>query len=129
MTRDTGIKELVTAGLESVCYQTKDLQKAMEADGQRPVNLRVDGGMPKNNWVLQKLADILGATIDRPSCVETTALGAAYLVALQAGVFSSTDDIRQLWQLDRRFDPQLSKHARDRRYQGWQDAVSRVRSN
>ncbi|GAA6153965.1 glycerol kinase GlpK [Pseudoteredinibacter isoporae] len=129
LTRDTGIKELVTAGLESVCYQTKDLQKAMEADGQRPVNLRVDGGMTKNNWVLQKLADILGATIDRPSCVETTALGAAYLVALQAGVFSSTDDIRQLWQLDRRFDPQLSKHERDRRYQGWQDAVSRVRSN
>lgn len=129
LTRDTGIKELVTAGLESVCYQTKDLQKAMEADGQRPVNLRVDGGMTKNNWVLQKLADILGATIDRPSCVETTALGAAYLVALQAGVFSSTDDIGQLWQLDRRFDPQLSKHERDRRYQGWQDAVSRVRSN
>ncbi|MBB6521381.1 glycerol kinase GlpK [Pseudoteredinibacter isoporae] len=129
LTRDTGIKELVTAGLESVCYQTKDLQKAMEADGQRPVNLRVDGGMTKNNWVLQKLADILGATIDRPSCVETTALGAAYLVALQGGVFSSTDDICQLWQLDRRFDPQLSKHERDRRYQGWQDAVNRVRSS
>ncbi|WP_299979043.1 glycerol kinase GlpK [uncultured Pseudoteredinibacter sp.] len=128
LTRDTGIKELVTAGLESVCYQTKDLQKAMEADGQRPVNIRVDGGMTKNNWVLQKLADILGATIDRPSCVETTALGAAYLVALQAGVLESTENIANLWQLDKRFEAQQSKHERDRRYQGWQDAVSRVRS-
>ncbi|MCV6624283.1 MAG: glycerol kinase GlpK [Cellvibrionaceae bacterium] len=128
LTRDTGIKELVTAGLESVCYQTKDLQKAMEADGQRPVNIRVDGGMTKNNWVLQKLADILGATIDRPSCVETTALGAAYLVALQAGVLESSESIANLWQLDKRFEAQLSKHERDRRYQGWQDAVSRVRS-
>lgn len=128
LTRDTGIKELVTAGLESVCYQTKDLQKAMEADGQRPVNLRVDGGMTKNDWVMQKLADILGATIDRPSCVETTALGAAYLVALKAGLFESTDDIAQLWQLQQRFEPKLSKQTRDRRYQGWVDAVSRVRS-
>lgn len=129
LTRDTGIKELVTAGLESVCYQTKDLQKAMEADGQRPVNLRVDGGMTRNNWVLQKLADTLGATIDRPSCVETTALGAAYLVALQAGVFPSTQSINDLWQLDQRFEPKLSKHERDRRYQGWLDAVRRVRSS
>lgn len=128
LTRDTGIKELVTAGLESVCYQTKDLQKAMEADGQRPTNLRVDGGMTKNNWVLQSLADILNATIDRPSCVETTALGAAYLVALQAGVFKSTDDIQALWQLDKRFEPNLNKSERDRRYKGWLDAVSRVRS-
>jgi len=128
LTRDTGIKELVTAGLESVCYQTKDLQKAMEADGQRPTNLRVDGGMTKNNWVLQSLADILNATIDRPSCVETTALGAAYLVALQAGVFKSTDDIQALWQLDQRFEPNLNKSERDRRYKGWLDAVSRVRS-
>lgn len=129
LTRDTGIKELVTAGLESVCYQTKDLQKAMEADGQRPVNLRVDGGMTKNNWVLQRLADTLGATIDRPSCVETTALGAAYLVALQAGVFPSTQSIHELWKLDQRFEPKLSKHERDRRYQGWLDAVRRVRSS
>ncbi|MCV6614885.1 MAG: glycerol kinase GlpK [Cellvibrionaceae bacterium] len=128
LTRDTGIKELVTAGLESVCYQTKDLQKAMEADGQRPVNLRVDGGMSNNNWVLQRLADILGATIDRPHCVETTALGAAYLVALQAGCYNSTEALSTLWQLDRRFEPELSKHERDRRYQGWVDAVARVRS-
>lgn len=129
LSRNTGIKELVTAGLESVCYQTKDLQKAMEADGQRPLTLRVDGGMSRNNWVLQTLADTLGATIDRPSCVETTALGVAYLAGLQAGVFQSLEEIESLWQLDRRFEAKLSKFDRDRRYQGWVDAVARIRSN
>lgn len=129
LSRDTGIKELITAGLESVCYQTKDLQKAMEADGSRPTTLRVDGGMSRNNWLLQTLADILGATIDRPSCVETTALGVAYLAGLQAGVYQSFEEIEKLWQLEQRFEPKLSKSDRDRRYQGWVEAVNRIRSN
>lgn len=129
LTRDTGIKEIVTAGLQSVCYQTKDLQKAMEDDGVRPVELRVDGGMVVNNWVLQFLADILGATVDRPEVIETTALGVAYLAGLQAGVYKSLEEIQQLWQCERRFEPAMSKSDRDRLYQGWLDAVRRLQES
>mgnify|MGYP003148378570 FL=1 len=126
LTRDTGIKEIVTAGLQSVCYQTKDLQKAMEDDGVRPVALRVDGGMVVNNWVLQFLADILGATVDRPEVIETTALGAAFLAGLQAGVYRDLDDIEKLWRCERRFEPTMSKDDRDRLYAGWLEAVRRL---
>lgn len=129
LTRDTGIKEIVTAGLQSVCYQTKDLQKAMEKDGLRPVALRVDGGMVVNNWVLQFLADILGATVDRPRTIETTALGVAYLAGLKAGLFESLETIEQLWECDRRFSPSMSKERRDGFYNGWVEAVNRLQSS
>jgi len=128
LTRDTGIREIVTAGLQSVCYQTKDLQKAMESDGERPVELRVDGGMVANNWLLQFLADILGATVDRPRITETTALGAAYLAGLRAGIFDSLDTLERFWQRDRRFEPRMDKVTRDRLYAGWQRAVARIHS-
>lgn len=128
LTRDTGIKEIVTAGLQSVCYQTKDLQKAMEDDGVRPVALRVDGGMVVNNWVLQFLADILGATVDRPEVIETTALGAAFLAGLQTGVYESLEDIEKLWRCERRFEPAMSKVDRDRLYDGWLEAVRRLQA-
>lgn len=126
LTRDTGIKEIVTAGLQSVCYQTKDLQKAMEKDGIRPVTLRVDGGMVANNWVLQFLADILGARVDRPALVETTALGAAYLAGLQAGVYESLEELAGMWRCDRSFDAVMTKAQRDKLYDGWIKAVSRL---
>lgn len=129
LTRDTGIKEIVTAGLQSVCYQTKDLQKAMEQDGLRPVALRVDGGMVANNWVLQFLADILGATVDRPETIETTALGVAYLAGLKAGVYDSLDTIESLWKCDRRFTPTMTKERRDGFYEGWVAAVNRLQSS
>ncbi len=128
LTRDTGIKEIVTAALQSVCYQTKDLQKAMESDGERPTALRVDGGMVANNWVLQFLSNILGAEVDRPTIIETTALGAAYLAGLQVGVFKSLDDIASRWQLDQRFSPDWSKEKRDGFYAKWLDAVNRVKT-
>ncbi|MDX1755720.1 MAG: glycerol kinase GlpK [Marinobacter sp.] len=126
LTRDTGIKEIVTAGLQSVCYQTKDLQKAMEKDGLRPTTLRVDGGMVANNWVLQFLADVLGARVDRPSLVETTALGAAYLAGLQAGVYASLEDLAKLWRCDRKFEPQMTKPQRDKLYDGWIQAIQKL---
>ena len=126
LTRDTGIKEIVTAGLQSVCYQTKDLQKAMESDGVRATALRVDGGMVVNNWVLQFLADMLGATVDRPTIIETTALGAAYLAGLQAGYFESLETLEKLWQCERTFSPQISKAQRDDYYSGWKTSVNRV---
>ncbi|GGK55317.1 glycerol kinase GlpK [Amphritea balenae] len=128
LTRDTGIKEIVTAGLQSVCFQTKDLQKAMESDGVRPTTLRVDGGMVANNWVLSHLADILGANVDRPEIIETTALGVAYLAGLQAGVFESLETLQSMWHCDKRFEPGMSKATRDDFYAGWQDAVRRVQS-
>src|SRR5690554_331228 len=126
LTRDTGIKEIVAAGLQSVCLQTKDLQKAMEKDGIRPVTLRVDGGMVANNWVLQFLADILGARVDRPLMVETTALGVAYLAGLKAGVYSSLDELADLWRCDRSFEPVMSKEDRDNLYDGWIKAVHKL---
>lgn len=126
LTRDTGIKEIVTAGLQSVCYQTKDLQKAMEKDGVRPTTLRVDGGMVINNWLMQFLADILGAGIERPSTVETTALGVAYLAGLQAGVYQSLEELASLWRCDRKFTPIMSKQDRDRLYNGWIQAVHKL---
>ena len=128
LTRDSGISEIVSATLQSVCYQTRDLQEAMAADGQRPINLRVDGGMVANNWVMQFLADILGATVERPEVIETTALGAAYLAGLQAGVYQSLDEISNLWASDQRFEPVLSVDARQALYDGWLRAVDRVKS-
>lgn len=128
LTRDTGIKEIVTAGLQSVCYQTKDLQKAMERDGVRPTTLRVDGGMVANNWVLRFLSDILGAKVDRPEIIETTALGAAYLAGLKAGVFESLESLQLMWHCDRRFEPDMDKASRDEFYARWKDAVRRVQS-
>ncbi|WP_049265555.1 glycerol kinase GlpK, partial [Pseudomonas aeruginosa] len=93
LTRDTGIKEIVTAGLQSVCYQTRDLLEAMRQDGTPPSALRVDGGMVVNNWVMQFLTDILGVTVERPEVTETTALGVAYMAGLKAGFYRDLDDI------------------------------------
>jgi glycerol kinase len=129
LTRDTGIKEMVSAGLQSVCYQTKDLQKAMEQDGVRPKELRVDGGMAVNNWFLSHLADILGAEVARPTCVETSALGVAYLAGLQAQIYSCLDELSDMWQCERRFTATMGKAERDLIYQGWLDAVAKVRTN
>jgi len=129
LTRDTGIREITTAALLSVCFQTRDLQKAMEADGVRPETLRVDGGMVANNFVLQNLADLLGCVVDRPEITETTALGAAWLAGLQIGLYDSPQSISQHWRLDRRFEPQRDKAWRERRHALWRDAVNRTRSD
>jgi glycerol kinase len=128
LTRDTGRAQLVRATLESVGYQTRDLLEAMTADGARPTALRVDGGMTVNNWLMQLLADLLGVPVERPRVVETTALGAAYLAGLGAGVYGSLDDIAANWARDRRFEPALGATSRDRLYAGWRDAVRRTRS-
>jgi glycerol kinase len=129
LTRDTGIKEIVTAGLQSVSYQTKDLQKAMERDGVRATALRVDGGMAANNWVMQFLSDMLGATVDRPKITETSAQGAAHLAGLQVGFFESIEQLRTLWQRDKLFEPTFSKADRDKYYAGWQASVKKVQQD
>ncbi len=128
MTRDTGAKEIVTAGLLSVCYQTRDLVEAIAADGATLQTLRVDGGMVSNNYLLQKLADILACEVHRPTVIETTALGAAYVAGLHIGLFSSLEEIQNRWRLDRAFIAEQSEEWRAARYQGWLEAVERTRS-
>lgn len=127
LTRDTGIAEIVTAGLQAVCFQTRDLLEAMRRDGASSVNtLRIDGGMVVNNWLSQRLSDILGVPVDRPFVTETTALGAVYLAGLQVGLFNSLEEIAGLWQCERKFIPGMEAPRRDALYEGWLDAVRRV---
>ena len=128
LSRDTGTDDIVTAALLSVCYQTRDLMQAMALDGADLSSLRVDGGMVSNDFMLQQLADILGCTVHRPVCIETTALGAAYVAGLQAGVFDSLQQISGQWQLQQEFKPGRDEAWRETRYAGWQDAVRRCRS-
>jgi glycerol kinase len=126
LTRDSGISTIVAAALQSVGYQTKDLQKAMERDGLRPSVLRVDGGMVKNNWVMTFLSNILGATVERPVVTETTSLGVAYLAGLHTGVFASTQQLSKMWVCERRFEPIMSADERNDLYAKWQHCVAQV---
>ncbi|MGO1691436.1 MAG: glycerol kinase GlpK [Marinobacter sp.] len=129
LTRDTGIGEIVTAGLQSVCYQTKDLVRAIQNDGAALASLRVDGGMVVNDWLMQFLADILNVTVDRPRITETTALGAAYLAGLQTGVYDSLEQISGLWECERQFHAGMRPALRESLYAGWLDAIERVCNN
>ena len=129
LTRASGPAELARAALEAVCYQTRDLLEAMEADGAKaPVALRVDGGMVVNDWMLQFLADVLGVPVERPAVSETTALGAAYLAGIKAGLYGDAKEIEAMWQADGRFEPEMERPVRDALYEGWTQAVARVRS-
>lgn len=128
LTRDTGIAEIVTAGLQSVCFQSRDLLEAMNADGAIATSaLRVDGGMVVNNWLVQALANTLGVQVDRPLVTETTALGVACLAGLQQGVFSSLEAIATRWNCERSFHPVMPEERREELYAGWLDAIRRVR--
>lgn len=127
LSRDTGIKEIVTAGLQAVCYQSRDLLQAMIQDGVQPQQLRVDGGMVVNNWLMQFLTDILGIQISRPQITETTALGAALLAGLQVGVYKDISDFNQVWQLERTYAPNIPITQREALYAGWLKAVAKVR--
>jgi len=134
LTRDSTGAHIVRAALESVCYQTADLMQAMMDDveaagaGTFPETLRVDGGMVANNWVCQYLADILARPVERPAVIETTALGAACLAGLAAGIYPSLDAITANWRREKRFEPSMDATTRQQRLAGWKDAVGRVRS-
>ena len=128
LSRDTGIKEIVTAGLQAVCYQSRDLLQAMIKDGVQPQQLRVDGGMVVNDWLMQFLSDILGVNISRPLITETTALGAAMLAGLQAGMYKDINEINNVWQLERTYTPEIGLAQREELYAGWIKAVGKVRS-
>src|ERR1700712_3672799 len=131
LTRDMGAAEIARAALDAVCFQTRDLLEAMAKDMKRsglkaPKALKVDGGMVRNDWFCQRLADLTGLPVDRPKVTETTALGAAYLAGLAAGLFKDTKDIAARWALDRRFVPQMKAPTRNTLYEGWKTAVKRV---
>ncbi|MDR9455346.1 MAG: glycerol kinase GlpK [Spiribacter sp.] len=127
LTRNTGVPEFVHAALDSVCLQTGDLLEAMAGDsGAQQETLRVDGGMVANNWLLQRLADLTGLAVERPEIIETTALGAACLAGLQHGHYESLEDLGSQWALNRRFEPAISRSAREHIVEGWHDAVRRT---
>ena len=130
LTRGTGPAELARAALESVGFQTRDLLEAMQADmgAKGEAVLRVDGGMSASDWTMQFLADILGAPVDRPTVLETTALGAAWLAGMRAGVYPDQAAFADTWALDQRFEPAMDAPARDARYAVWKDAVRRTLS-
>jgi len=127
LTRATGPKELARAALESVCFQTLDLVEAMQADrGAMTEVLRVDGGMAASDWTMQRLADILGAPVDRPVVTETTALGAAYLAGLQSGLYPEPPAFSAQWARERRFVSSMDEPTRARKIAIWRDAVGRT---
>lgn len=130
LTRDSSKAQIVRAALEAVAYQIKDLLKAMLEDSGMPIKtLRVDGGMAANNWLLQFLADILGIVIERPSCIEITARGAAFLAGLQVGVYQSLEEISLLWEADKMNSPKMNHIQRENLYQGWLNFIDKIKSD
>lgn len=128
LTRNSGAADFARAVLESVGYQTRDLVEAMRADWPEATEtvLRVDGGMTASDAAMQFIADIMDAPVDRPRVMETTALGAAYLAGFAAGLCPDLDGFAATWQCERRFVPQMDAATRERKWQGWRDAVSRT---
>ena len=126
LTRGANREHLVRASLESIAYQVKDVLHAMEEDsGLKLAGLKVDGGASANNFLMQFQSDILDTNINRPKVVETTALGAAYLAGLAVGFYSSKDDIKNSWIIDKEFKPNMEEAKRANLYKGWKRAVQR----
>ncbi len=129
LTRDTTKNQIVTATLQSVVFQTCDLAEAMLNDSIELSIIRVDGGMVNNSWFLQFLADMLQVKIERPTNIESTIMGVAFLTGLSIGFYDSIDEIEKIWSHDSMFTSKMNKKERDRVYSRWIEAVSRVRSH
>ena len=124
LTRGVNKNHIIRATLDSLCYQINDVLTAMEADsGIAMTALKVDGGACANNYLMQTMADISSLPVKRPCCVETTALGAAYLAGLAVGYWKSTEDVLQNWAVDRKFTPAITEEERAARLKGWNKAV------
>ncbi|WP_226780952.1 glycerol kinase GlpK [Oceaniglobus trochenteri] len=125
LTRNSGPAEFARAALEAVGYQTRDLLEAMQADWEAPggATLRVDGGMSASDWAMQFLSDIIGAPVDRPAVLETTALGAAWLAGMRAGVYPDQAGFAKSWALERQFEPAMDDSHRAAKYDAWKKAV------
>ena len=128
MTRDTSIADLTAATLESIAFQTKDLIGAMESDGAKFSELRVDGGMVANNWFSQQLASILNIDVLRPRVIETTALGASYLASMNAGLCPNIESLNSSWESEKKFLPQQKENKNlQEKYKTWLSAVERTK--
>ena len=127
LTRATNRCHIARAALESIAYQAHDVIRAMESDSGKRINtIKVDGGASANGFLCQFLADITGAVVERPKCIESTASGAAYMAGLTVGFWDGPDDIRDMWSLDRRFEPTMPDSVRKERLNGWYSALRYV---
>ena len=126
LTRGSGKAALARAALECVAYQTLDLMDAIAADGVSPRSLRIDGGMVANSWLAQFLSDIIDLPVEIPQVMETTALGAAYLAGLQAGIYKDTDDIASQWRRQSGYKPTMQPIERGKLVTGWRKAIERT---
>ena len=130
ISRGTNTAHIARAALEGIAFQTMDITAAMSRDAGIPLKeLKVDGGASRNNLLMQFQADILGTKVIRPQVVETTAMGAAYLAGLAVGYWSSIDEIRKQWQIDRVFEPSMEEAQVTEAKEGWADAVKRTLSD
>jgi glycerol kinase len=126
LTRNTGVKEIIRAIIESTAYQSYDLFNAMKKDGLKPKVIKIDGGMVRNNWFSQFLSSVLNITVYRSQNEETTALGVAFMAGLQIGVFKSLNDISKRWKLNRKFIPKIKSSERLNLLKGWSQAMRRT---
>ncbi len=132
ITRDTNKADIALAALKSICFQTRDLFECFKTDTGRPIasfEVRVDGGMSKNNLMMQFLADILGTKVERPVNQESTASGAAYLAGMYSGLYKGIADLEELWKTDRTFEPKMSVDQSDNEYLGWKTTINKLIKN
>ena len=124
ITRGVNKYHIIRATLESIAYQVNDVLNAMKADsGINLAALKVDGGASANNFLMQTQADIINAPVNRSCCVETTAMGAAYLAGLAVGYWSSKEEVRHNWSIDQKFYPSITEETREQKIKGWNKAV------
>ena len=124
LTRGVNKDHIIRATLESLAYQVNDVLEAMKADSGILLSaLKVDGGASANNFLMQAQADVSQAPVHRPNCVETTAMGAAYLAGLAVGYWKDKEDVKKNWTIDRIFQPQIAKETRQKMLSGWKKAV------
>lgn len=127
LTRGSNRNHIIRATLESIAYQTRDVLDAMQEDsGIKLSELKVDGGACANNFLMQFQSDIVGVKVRRPEIVETTALGAAYLAGLGVNLFTSKEDIKKAWKINREFNPEIESGEQQKMYKGWKKAVKRA---
>ena len=125
LTRGVNKYHIIRATLDSLCYQTNDVLQAMRADsGIDLASLRVDGGASANNYLMQTQADLIAAPVNRPRCVETTAMGAAYLAGLAVGYWKNKEEVLQNWAVDQTFTPSIDLQKRESMIEGWNRAVA-----
>lgn len=127
LTRGVNKNHIIRATLDSLCYQSADVLRVMKQDsGLEPFSFKVDGGASANNYLMQTQADLINYTVMRPACVESTAMGAAYMAGLAVGYWESLDDIKANWQIGKVFTPEISEQKRKEMLLGWEKAVNQV---